>query len=455
MGLELNIHGIAAAIPLWRASLYRGLGWTTQWRVRVRSAEMNDIEAASIRKSLAHAGMEQELAPSTTLSLGAGFEVAGLQFKGASLKQRDKGQEWEILLSAAAPDATLRLATQGNLLKLCQQLGLSIRGGEGETGLPATMQQQAASVCIVDGMSTAAAASAFVHEFRRLARLKKHKGYDQIHLCMDAPVGIGDASLACALAFEETPRVFTNAVFEDRRWEPSPVVAGLPQAGVEIDDDWWRGCAHRSEPIDFDAEAFKKWAEELLPVGVHLPAEDGADKGETPPLQVQRAVDTFLQEDQNRVIWKTSLQHFPRGLPAPSLQGFPPWSGLAQCHNGRPDQHGCVEVTLAGFKPGLLKARLYTLYSGNQAGTAGLHLSPPDGSTVMVVWSGRMDDWPICLGNVRTAAPASPDHFLDLPKGLWKWRTESDLVLDIGEVLSLSSKGIKASVATTMDVSKK
>ena len=78
-----------------------------------------------------------------------------------------------------------------------------------------------------------------------------------------------------------------------------------------------------------------------------------------------------------------------------------------------------IPVTLPDFDSNAnkLEARLSPIYSGIN-GKAGVHFTPEGGTHVWLVWSGRLGDPVLCVGNIRLADMAEESPHLNLEKEL-------------------------------------
>lgn len=419
-----------------RLTVRRGLGLAESWLAEL---PWNGDGADTAGQALVQATLAQ-----TTASLRMEGEqepwVSHLHFLAAR-RSADR-RSWEILLSPPAPPrAHLRAVWQAeNTLQLFERLHVTVRGGADGTGLSSALQSDGPRMLIADRLSNVEAAQALLEDYRHRRRVAEQPIRDS-HLALQAKGG--GLELVCASGHDGSPPEAEDLTFgfERRHWEKSPFFT------EEKSDPFAapaRGVARESEAVRLEIGWFQSWRKQALPVSLR-PAQGAASL-------VHRSRD-ILSNQEGHVYWKTVLEEYPGGCPPVTRPAFQPWAGMAKV-TGKVDARGCLPLELIGFNPARLQARLCTPYSGGKEGDAGLHLPPALESTVLVFWSGRTDDWPYCLGNVREKGPRHPELFLDLPGGPWKWKTEQKLAIEAGNDLDLTAGNVSLSASDKVKVSK-
>lgn len=145
-----------------------------------------------------------------------------------------------------------------------------------------------------------------------------------------------------------------------------------------------------------------------------------------------------VRGDGVQAFWERTTWHLPLEAAAPGRRGDEGLrSGMAWARVRATTPTGDaakVELIEAEADLSILDARLCTSTSG-KGGSGGLHLLPEVDSLVLVAWTGRLDETPALLGNVREGEVSLAAPSLDLDRAASVRLGEVE-VLAVGPVVS-------------------
>lgn len=145
------------------------------------------------------------------------------------------------------------------------------------------------------------------------------------------------------------------------------------------------------------------------------------------------------------VRWRRSCHELPRSVAAPGPRGdvgLRAGSAWGRVETFDP-QSPTVEVSLFGFDDDAARVLVHLSTPTSGAGeNGGLHLVPEAGTTVLVCWSGRVDQPPVLLGNVRLQTVALLAPSLDLGREAHARLVELEVVA-AGPVVNRASLDVR------------
>lgn len=429
--MELYLQGSPSGLRVSEARLCRGLGRGWGWSLQL---PVDHDGTGRDGEWLFHAS--QTANTPVQLRAGGKLVASGVCLKAAWRDEDETRAGWEVRLGPPARvEMVSSLARYEKPLALAKALGVVVQGAPtADVGLPAALNNAKKRFLIVEGLSRAEAAERLLNDLRRTLP--------------DATSQVCQAEdLAGQTTWDQARPQKARAFLDSDGWparSPAwtlrPMAFNLkPDAG---DGERVAGASMESAWRDWDGAEFQQWLQVPLPVQW---------VGGPRPCLIHRSTEVLRTVGNHKVEWQTRLEQLAEGTLPELGPGLPAWLGLGRCR-GEMDEKGRVPVSLFTAAP--IPMPLLALYTGKK-GKTGLNLPPAVDTEVLVHWSGRTQDPPYCLGNVRTLSPAHRDRFLDLPEGLGGLYSGGVLTLSSGQNITLTGKTVQVNVSGKMEVNKK